>query len=91
MLGVGYISKRNDNITELRIQGFDTVYRILTDLQPFIRFKAIKARSILEACALLRTKKKLSTKDLHAIVVEMLIIQKENYQSPRKKTEAEIF
>lgn len=38
-LGIGYISKRNDNITELRINGFRQINSILCQLIPYIRFK----------------------------------------------------
>jgi len=38
-LGIGYISHRSDGISELRINGFEKVRTILTELKPFIRFK----------------------------------------------------
>jgi hypothetical protein len=39
-LKIGYLSDRNDGITELRINGFNQVEEILTKLKPYIRFKA---------------------------------------------------
>ena len=39
VLGIGYISKRNDGMTELRINGFKQVKNILQKLRPFIKFK----------------------------------------------------
>ena len=38
-LGIGYLYKRNDQITELKIEGFKTTERILKFLKPYVRFK----------------------------------------------------
>src|SRR3990167_10067191 len=54
--GIGYISHRNDGITELRINGFEQVRDILIKLQPFIRFKAKQAEALKNACTLLAEK-----------------------------------
>jgi hypothetical protein len=90
VLGAGYITRRNDHITELRVQGFSKVLEVLTDLIPFIRFKAVQAEALTRACMLLQSKKKLSQDDLLILVELMLVIQKENYASSRKKTKTEI-
>ena len=45
ILSAGYVTNRNDGISELRVNGFATIRRILTDLQPFIRFKQASSRS----------------------------------------------
>src|SRR5438105_963962 len=81
ILGIGYISRRNDSITELRINGFTTVRNILLELAPFIRFKEIQARAIIKACGILekRNLKGLSNKQLLTLVELILIIQNENY------------
>lgn len=49
-LGIGYISRRKDNITELRINGFSRVRDILYDLSPYIRFKTVQTRALIRAC-----------------------------------------
>lgn len=92
ILGVGYISRRNDSITELRINGYKTVRKILLELAPFIRFKKIQARAIIKACGILEKKnlKGLSNKQLLALVELILIIQNENYVTKRKKTREEL-
>lgn len=36
---IGYLSSRNDGITELRINGFASVRNVLEQLRPYIRFK----------------------------------------------------
>ena len=38
-LGIGYISRRKDGITELRINGFGRAKEILESLSPYIKFK----------------------------------------------------
>lgn len=91
-LGIGYISRRNDSMTELRINGFSQVRSILLDLQPYIKFKRIQTEAILKACKLLEEKKldKLSNKQLHELVSLILIIQNENYVTKRKRTRKEL-
>ena len=89
ILGIGYLSKRNDNITELRINGYQQVARILEALMPFIKFKKIQAKSILRSARLLQ-KKKIARRDLQKLTGYMLEIQSENYVTKRKKTKAEI-
>jgi hypothetical protein len=90
ILGIGYLSKRNDNITELRINGYQQVARILEALIPFIKFKKIQAKSILRSARLLQ-KKKIARYDLQKLAGYMLKIQSENYVTKRKKTKTEIF
>ncbi len=90
-IGVGYISKRNDNITELRVNGFNTVGKVLTDLKPFIRFKALQTEAMIKACRILeRDVRKLSKQQLLLIVENILIIQRENYKSHSKKSKEEL-
>ena len=55
-LGIGYISRRNDGMTELRINGFEQVRDILIELKPFIRFKAKQVQALIDACDLLSKK-----------------------------------
>ncbi len=90
VLGIGYVSKRSDAISELRINGFQQVRSILVDLKPFIRFKSIQTEAMIRACTILnRDIKKLSDKQLLSLVELILVIQNENYKAHRKKTREE--
>jgi len=90
ILGIGYISKRKDGITELRIQGFKQIERILKILMPHIRFKYAQARSLLNAVMVLNRIpiERLKQSDREKIREVIITIQEHNYQSPRKKTRA---
>lgn len=90
--GIGYISRRNDGITELRICGFERVRDILSELEPYIRFKAKQARALKNACALLAEKpmRLLSKSDLHTIVDLAVEIRTENYKSKSTFTREEL-
>ena len=57
ILGIGYISRRNDGMSELRINGFATIKEILENLISYIRFKRIQAKSLLESCTILSSTK----------------------------------
>ncbi|MEI9913657.1 MAG: LAGLIDADG family homing endonuclease [Candidatus Saccharibacteria bacterium] len=89
ILEIGYISKRNDGMTELRINGFKTVSTILTEMQPYIKFKALQTFTLIEACSILSTKQ-LSDIQKHRIIDLVLVIQNENYVTKRKKTREEL-
>ncbi|HCM44047.1 MAG: hypothetical protein UY39_C0027G0001 [Candidatus Kaiserbacteria bacterium GW2011_GWC2_49_12] len=91
-LGIGYISRRNDGITELRINGFEQVRVILTKLRPFIRFKAKQARALTDACTLLEKKPLdiLSRSELQRLVNLTFVIRTENYKSRSKLTREEL-
>jgi len=89
ILGIGYLSKRNDNIAELRINGYKQVEEIVSSLLPFIKFKKIQAETIVKAAHVLQ-KKKLLRGDLKKLVKYMLKIQSENYATKRKKSEKEL-
>jgi len=88
-LEIGYISRRNDNITELRVNGYKQVERILKMLYPFIRFKKIQAKVILRSAKILQ-KKKLSVSDYEKLVDNVLIVQSENYVTKKKRTKEEL-
>ena len=88
-LGIGYISRRNDGITELRINGYRTVVRILKMLKPYIKFK-IKQADIMIKCGQL-LERKLSENDLKKMAVYIYELQKANYATRHKKTLSEIY
>lgn len=90
--GIGYISRRNDGMTELRINGFEQVRNILGKLIPFIRFKKKQARALLDAAILLSHKasNQLTRRDLRKLLRCIVVIQKHNYATKRKKSEQEL-
>jgi hypothetical protein len=83
VLGIGYLSHRNDGMTELRINGFVSVHKVLTQLRPFIRFKTVQADALLQACTTLSSKKisKLSEHELRSLVESVFLIRDSNYKS----------
>ena len=92
-LGCGYISKRNDGMTELRINSFVQVLEVLEQLLPYIRFKKLQAKALVSACNILiaHTFRTLSVSDIEKIVSAILVIQNENYKARRKKTKEEFY
>lgn len=92
VLGIGYFSRRNDGMSELRINGFAQIHKILQDLMPFIRFKKKQASALCESAGLLSKKKirELSQNDLVKLVKYISIIQSENYSTKSKKTNEEL-
>ena len=92
MVKCGYISKRNDGMTELRIQGFSQVREVLEMLFPYLRFKKIQARALLKACNVLekQTLRTMTSKDMRLIVDLILLIQSENYMSKGRKTKEDL-
>ena len=89
ILGIGYISRRNDGITELRINGYRQVESILNRLVPFIRFKKTQAEILLASSKMLQ-KSKLEESDLRMMVSNILKIQKANYSTRKKKKRGEL-
>lgn len=93
VLGIGYLSRRNDGMSELRVNGFATVQEILKNLIPYIRFKKVQAKSLFESCQILSKTKfnKLDRKQLTKLVTLILVIQNENYVTKKKRTRSELF
>ena len=93
ILNIGYISRRNDGMTELRINGYKQVRDILKRLMPFVKFKKVQTLSLYKAAKLLSetSLKKLNKKQLILLVGFILKIQNENYTTKRKKTKEELF
>ena len=92
MLGIGYLCKRNDGMTELRINGFTQVRDILKDLLPFIRFKEKQAKALYCACTLLGKKnlRTLSDQERKKLIAEIVCIQENNYATKHKRTAKEL-
>lgn len=93
VLAIGYISRRNDGMTELRINGYQQVKNILEILLPYIRFKEAQVKSLLLACAILckETLRTLNQNKLKKLVGCMMVIQNANYVTKRKKTKEEFY
>jgi len=92
-LSTGYISVRNDGMTELRIQGYETVFHTLSMLKPYLRFKAVQCEALMQACVLLiQTPLKQMTDDnLKQIVDCILRIQNMNYVTKKKRSKEELY
>ena len=91
-LGIGYISRRSDGMTELRINGFDQIKNILKKLLPFIKFKRRQANILYKAIGLLLgvRRKKLTRAQSYRLINYVLAIQKENYVTKKKKSKEEL-
>ncbi len=89
VLGIGYISKRNDRITELRINGYEKVEKILKYLLPYLKFKKKQADYILCILDIIKGKRvnQLSEKEKKKIADIFVKIRKLSYQSGKKKEE----
>ena len=83
VFNIGYLSFRNDGMTELRINGFTSVKSVLEKLRPYIRFKVKQADALISACKLLEAKKirEMSEQELRYIVDLAFVIKGENYKS----------
>ena len=53
-LKIGYIYTRNDEMTELKVEGFNQVEKILKQLAPYVRFKRQQVRLVLDALEILK-------------------------------------
>jgi hypothetical protein len=88
-LKCGYLSRRNDGMSELRINGFSTVSSVLKRLQSHIRFKRVQVRQCIALCALVSSKRfgDLTQRDRQRILKHILAIRKENYASKTAASE----
>lgn len=92
ILDIGYVSKRNDGISELRINGFKQVRDILKKLLPFIKFKKEQANALYKASVLLsqQNSNRLTDSQLRKLADYIWQIQSRNYITKRKKTKNEL-
>ncbi len=90
VLGIGYISHRNDGMTELRINGHRQVLEILESLKPYLKFKKKQAAAIINSAQLLLEigSDKMAMKE--KLVNNILIVQSENYATRRKRSKEEL-
>ena len=89
VLGIGYISRRNDGMTELRINGYEQVQRILRNFFPYLKFKKNQVKYIFRALDILNRKKISKLKKGEKIRVSSALVaaRSETYQSGQKKNE----
>lgn len=87
ILGIGYISRRNDGMTELRINGYEQAQRILRQLYPYLKFKRAQVTYLFRALNILSKKKigQLTKAEKMKIVHSLVAVRKQNYQSGQKK------
>ena len=90
VLGIGYISHRNDGMTELRINGHKQVLEILRMLKPFLKFKEKQAAAIINSAQLLLGVGSDKTIMKEKLVDNILIVQSENYATRRKRSKEEL-
>ncbi len=90
-LGIGYLSNRNDHITELRINGFVKIQRILMSLKPYIKFKARQVELVLHILSRLEGKRliDLPRRDRLRIAGDIIRLRKENYKSHTRKYDSD--
>ncbi len=91
-LGIGYLSRRRDGMTELRINGFDQIAHILRKLSPFIKFKRRQAEILYKAMSILMNvrRKVINRAQLIKLVDYLIAIQNENYVTKKKKSREEL-
>lgn len=89
IFGIGYISRRNDGMTELRINGYEQVQNILTLLRPYLRFKKQQVDYLFRALAILNTKSvsDLTKAEKQRIATSLLSARRCSYQSGMKTQE----
>ncbi|MDO8498263.1 MAG: LAGLIDADG family homing endonuclease [bacterium] len=56
VLGCGYMYTRSDGISELRVEGFQRVFEVLSKLEPFVRFKSMQVNLMLNIIPKLQQK-----------------------------------
>lgn len=83
-LGVGYLSRRNDGMSEYRIDGHQRVAAILKVLMPYIRFKRKQVVLMLEA--LVKFESVQTPEDFIEVCRLADSLSKANYASRRKHT-----
>lgn len=92
-IGIGYISRRKDGITELRINGFKQIKTLLLELLPYLRFKHIQAVAVIDALNILSSteQRKLTKDQLIEVIDDMITVQNHNYVTRQKNLEQSYF
>lgn len=88
LIGCGYVYRRNDHMTEYRLEGHARVRELLRKLQPYVLFKKEQVAYMLKAIAIL--KKKHYTLDEFLKVCEYSdLISGNNYSTTTRKFTAQ--
>jgi len=87
LISAGYVYKRNDGMSELRIEGFSQVEILLEALKPYVRFKQRQVLAMLQALQLLRTHPQ-SLETFLAACEFADVISDANYSSKKRKNTA---
>ena len=82
-LGIGYLTRRNDGITELRINGYVRVRDVMRALLPYLKFKREQAKAMHQASTLLCKRKFLRK----LILPPVLSFQAGRYKEASKKAD----
>lgn len=83
-LKAGYIYKRNDHISEIRIEGFTQVNKLLLMLKPYVRFKKDQVNLMLSAIKILQAKR-YDLKDFLRVCEIADLISQSNYSNKNRK------
>ena len=89
ILGIGYLSRRSDGTTELRVNGYKQVQKILRSLYPYLRFKKEQIKYLFRALAILEKKKinRLTKREKLQLISVLVKARKQAYQSGKKTVE----
>ena len=92
IFGIGYVSRRRDGMSELRINGFKQVLLLLRLIEPYVRFKKKQVSLLIEACTMLVQKKMrlMSKSELKKLVDLAFALKRENYTSNSSHTKEEV-
>ncbi|KKQ58266.1 MAG: LAGLIDADG homing endonuclease [Parcubacteria group bacterium GW2011_GWC1_38_17] len=91
LFGIGYLSERNDGMTELRINGYDSCEKILKNMKPFIKFKKKQVELALKIISKLKKVSNITPKVILEIAKISDKISQENYSSKTRKYSYEYF
>lgn len=86
-LGIGYLSRRNDGMTELRLDGWERVIGLIVKIRPFIKFKKSRLKIVLEIGRLVRKKtfNDITKQDRTKIADLIWALKEANYKSGWRK------
>ena len=89
IFGIGYISRRNDGMTELRINGYEQVGKILQNLYPYLKFKKEQVKYLFRALDILKKKHiaQLTENEKKRLIDILVAARRQTYQSGKKTPE----
>ena len=87
MIGAGYVYKRNDHMSEYRLEGHKQVKDLLVKLKPHVLFKQKQLEFMLKAITILQ-KRKYSLDDFLRVCNLSDLIARQNYSTSARKYSA---